>query len=820
VSLGRIGEKRMPVKILDLVEELEPSTSVLFLGAGSSVPSGAPAGGTIKKTLAEHFSISGGNDLTLGEVSTLIERRYGRPKLINAIRSSLTELSPTRGLLELPNYDWKAIYTTNYDLLVEKCYERSHRPLEVYASNFDFTERARPSTAKLFKLHGSVDRDIVDGYNARIVITDSDYEQVNDYREALFDRMRSDLNEATLLVVGNSLSDSHLRDLISRAGTIASSCANKPRISVLCYEENLDRAELLEAKKFRVCFGGIDEFFAALGRSKGKRRSSPKTGDPLDAEPGLHAVTYDVGHSKAASADVSSMYNGWPADYSNIKANQTFDRTLAADLEELFTRSEIPTAVVLGAAGVGKTTAARQALVRLQAKGFRCWEHQTDHPIGVPDWMSVAKSLRDSGERGVLLIDEAHQHLFSLNDLVDRLEAEKCRNLRLLMVSTRHKWSPRIKTPNINRLGKVFQLSRLDGDEIERLIELVESVPELKTLVERTFRGFSRYEARRRLVERCEADMFVCLKNIFASDSFDDIILREYANLDPNLQDIYRHVAALEHAGVRVHRQLAIRLLGISPEAIGHVLEQLTGIISEYDISPSEGIYGWRGRHPVIHEIISRFKFADLEKKAELFGRYVDSVSPTYNVEIRSVREFCHSMTGLRVLPDKYEQNTLLRRLISSVPGERVPRHRLIRNLIELGEFEKAETEIRIFEGDFRADGPVTSYKVDLLRERAKAVAGIQESDRVVILNEARAIAVNGVKRFRISKGLLRAYAELGIEYFKMTGDYGVFDEGMAAIAVAEEESGDPDLSRMKGRFHAKIRSGSTASSDDEEDPE
>ena len=79
--------------------------------------------------------------------------------------------------------------------------------------------------------------------------------------------------------------------------------------------------------------------------------------------------------------------------------------------------------------------------------------------------------------------------------------------------------------------------------------------------------------------------MFVCMRNIFASESFDDIILREFAELPGAYQDIYRHVAALEDAGVRVHRQLVIRLLGLPMAAIAGILEMLTDIVTEYTIT-------------------------------------------------------------------------------------------------------------------------------------------------------------------------------------------------------------------------------------------
>jgi hypothetical protein len=125
-------------------------------------------------------------------------------------------------------------------------------------------------------------------------------------------------------------------------------------------------------------------------------------------------------------------------------------------------------------------------------------------------------------------------------------------------------------------------------------------------MVEPGFARLSRRDQFQRLRRRCGADMFVCLKNVFASDAFDAILLREYAQLDQGLQDVYRYVCGLEAIGTHVHRQLVLRLLGIEAQVISGLLEVLEGLVDEYDIDPGEGLYGWSTRHPVIARIITR----------------------------------------------------------------------------------------------------------------------------------------------------------------------------------------------------------------------
>jgi hypothetical protein len=192
--------------------------------------------------------------------------------------------------------------------------------------------------------------------------------------------------------------------------------------------------------------------------------------------------------------------------------------------------------------------------------------------------------------------------------------------------------------------------------------------------------------------------MFVCLKNIFASDKLDDIILREYASLAEPLQDIYKVVAAMEAAGVRVHRQLIIRLLGIPAMRIGAILAGLSDIIHEQTVNAREGVYAWKGRHFVIMNIVAEHKYYLENKRVDLFNKVIDAISPTYDIEIRTIRELCNIETGLATVSDRREQNILLRKMLSVAPKERVPRHRLIRNLISLGDYDHAETEIRLFE--------------------------------------------------------------------------------------------------------------------------
>ena len=264
----------MPIQLDQLCDSININETVLFLGSGSSIPSGAPSVAAISSHLADTFKVDQA-DLTLAELADIIERRRNRRSLINAVRELFNGLQPTGGLLSLPRFPWKSVYTTNYDNLIEDSYERANLPLSVYSSNFDFGIRDVPGALRLLKLHGTIDKDVADGNNCRLVITDTDYELVEEYREYLFDSLKSDLAGSDLIIVGHSLADPDIRSIIARARSIAEKTANAGTIYLFMYTPNADRAELYESRGMKVCFGGIDELAAAHCSDDSRPEATP-----------------------------------------------------------------------------------------------------------------------------------------------------------------------------------------------------------------------------------------------------------------------------------------------------------------------------------------------------------------------------------------------------------------------------------------------------------------------------------------------------------------------------------------------------------------
>jgi len=198
-------------ELSDLASRINPRQTVLLLGAGASIPSGAPSGVVLARRLARDVpSIASSADrFTLSEVCSIYERRLGRAKLAAAVRKILETLEPTQGIQLLPKFDWYKLYSTNFDLLVEKVYNAHGSPLRILRSNFDFSVQSRGGVPEYYKIHGCITQDVGFGHQSRMLLTDEDYERYADFREASFKSLAADMMTKDTLILGQSLADEH-----------------------------------------------------------------------------------------------------------------------------------------------------------------------------------------------------------------------------------------------------------------------------------------------------------------------------------------------------------------------------------------------------------------------------------------------------------------------------------------------------------------------------------------------------------------------------------------------------------------------------------
>lgn len=236
----------MPISIDQLAERVIPAKTVLLFGSGSSIPSNGPSVQELIEVIGKKFSISS-DGYTLSEIAGLAERRANRAELIECLRSRIGHLRPHGGISNLPLYQWKSIFTTNYDTLIEQSYSARSVSFRKFSSNFDFKQHGGPEGAtNILKLHGTIEQDYCDGFVHGLILTESDYTRTSEYRQFLYRRLQSDICGATLLIIGHSLSDPHIKDIVNKSSELNTEAFQQGNIVLFLYQRDENRAALIE----------------------------------------------------------------------------------------------------------------------------------------------------------------------------------------------------------------------------------------------------------------------------------------------------------------------------------------------------------------------------------------------------------------------------------------------------------------------------------------------------------------------------------------------------------------------------------------------
>lgn len=794
------------MQIDELAQLIEPRNTVLLLGAGAAVGSGGPTGNGLAQHLAGKLKLNAaGFDLV--EIAGIYEAREGRKPLVTAVRERLNGLEPTGGMLALPAFDWRAMYSTNFDRLVEKAYTKAGRRLAVVRSNYEY-KRSEGADAVLYKIHGCITQDVADGNHARMVLTETDYDDVKSYRETLFNSLQLHMTTADTLIVGQSLTDPHLRDLAKQVGALRQKGV-EGRVFLLAYEYDDDRAMLMSQKGIQVTGGSIDDLVHALtgaGRTSARPAHTTETRVAGVLPPALAPVTRDVAHAAQLSANVRKLFNGSPATYADIAASLTIVRAIERRLLEAQEGARGFFLVLAGAAGVGKTTLARSIMLKRSAQGFHCWEHVNEYPLDVDEWLAVEATLRSNNEQGMLLVDDCVPKIAALNKLVDALGKLDRPFLRIVVTANGGHWRTRTKSRFFFSRGTLEHLKILTSNDINELVNLVDTQPRIRELVEDEFLHLGRRDRVRRLRDRCRADMFVCLKNIFRSEQLNNILLQEYADLSEPHREVYRHVAALQAMGTRVHRQLVVRLLGIDSTSLLHLLDEMSDVVSEYDISVRKGLFGWETRHDVIANVIATLKFADQEALRDLLERLIEGLNPTLSMERDTAVAIATNEMGIARLNDVTAQMELFDKLIQTVPAERTPRRRLTRLLLHHGDLDEAERVIDRTRKDIGEDNIITRYRSNLALRRAESMTTLLPEDRRAMLLEAERLARKSIAGNAADRYNYRALSEVGLVFAREWDEFDVLDEAIGLMLQAESEVGDPDFADERRKLEVQRR--------------
>jgi SIR2-like protein len=236
-----------------LADHLRSGRLVPFLGAGASThPNGFPTGRCLAKQLAEHLGLLPDEV----DVHDLLEvtscfALYNRQLLEETLQQVFLrqelpgQLHSLLARIQAP----LLILTTNYDTLIESGFREMGRPFHLVMTPMDVTEGRHvlwwPPGAKepqrergdrlllvpeelpvIYKIHGGFDP--VGKWHTSVV-TEEDYFEIGGriYETSLLPlQLRARLSESSLLFLGYSLRDMHVRHLVTTSNRWSPECTS------------------------------------------------------------------------------------------------------------------------------------------------------------------------------------------------------------------------------------------------------------------------------------------------------------------------------------------------------------------------------------------------------------------------------------------------------------------------------------------------------------------------------------------------------------------------------------------------------------------
>ena len=205
---------------------------------GESLPSSTQLADELK----ELFSVASEDSVSLADIAECADdAEGGTRKLVSYLQNRLTVTSPIKSQIDLLSLPWRAVFTTNFDDVIERALPEKFFPITPTSTDPKVDNRKVP----LYYLHGRALDVLETDKDPRFVISESNYLDLSRRNESLYAKMCNEIFCAQYLVIlGYSARDMDIaRRLLAQSDTLRS----KTHIVISPSEGSVGRARL---KKF------------------------------------------------------------------------------------------------------------------------------------------------------------------------------------------------------------------------------------------------------------------------------------------------------------------------------------------------------------------------------------------------------------------------------------------------------------------------------------------------------------------------------------------------------------------------------------------
>lgn len=709
--------------IKSILEGVRNGEATLFIGAGCSISSNAPSTEELKKKLKKAFPLIEQKDRDLFLICQDIQDTppYTKEKLKGFITEQFQYLEPSESFLRIPKFDWRAIFTTNYDDLIEQSfrkpeYRRKHIVIKNSSPRSSSTEGG---VTPIYKIMGSFDasRD-EDGP----VLTRFDYDHSLRYENEIFEHLIDILKGGPLIFIGYSASDNFGFDALDEAlekygnGNISNCFAIMPDLP-----KNITEETRLRKRNIIPIKGTFEEFMQYLVNnidavpvtsSNHSYSSLTIRGKKLliedsfvESNENFYEILTDE-KINFESGKMDDFFKGVNSSWSAFKENWDFQREIYAKVRErvitelnLFEPENNEYILIEGSPGTGKTVLLRRLCYDIYSSG-------------------IAPVVYLGGDRSEIKLELLDNLILEINRISDKTGPKNISapNIKLMLVidgsispqyspsSLKNYFSSRSKSCLIVQSLRdsdaedvlSWDASKLKGDKVFRLQE--------------SLGGVESEKLGQKLVKLGYVDSLIEYQRISQSNGFsffgtiyssvdpskrplNKIITDQFEALSQEAKEMFLHVCSFSQYGISINLELLVRSLGGSYTKFFDLIEEKAVKDVLVEIEPIEGDSIYSSHHRIISERTIRYFVGSESALLSILSQILSDVNFSNQLERNLVEKLMVHHLGAR--GDDFKLSLRNRDTLFSLVCDQVKTKTMLHHWgkikQEIGEFDEAE---------------------------------------------------------------------------------------------------------------------------------
>jgi hypothetical protein len=657
-----------------LSENINAGRVVLFLGSGATIgaytDSGkeAPKGNDLANVLSKEYF---GEDKTTKSLSSIAELAISETDINTVqcfIKDYFYDFQPADFHLKIPTFRWVAIYTTNYDLVIERAYQKQKDKTQdikcIYKNSDRVDEVLRTSNSICYvKLHGCISK--IDDSSIPLILTPDQYVTHRKNRDRLFNRLDEHGHQYTVVFIGYSLDDSDLRQVLL---SLSENVEERPRFYTVTPSLSEAEIRMWERKKVTPLKGTFADFINVLDlTSPIALRNFTRVAKQHEIERVLDSTKIDLSSKTLELLATELVYlrsdiptnkitptefykgnsYGWESIKENYDCRRALTDTIISEvilLEEIERAATVDLFILKGHAGSGKTITLKRIAWDSTIEFNRiCLYWESTNKIDINAILEICERIN---ERVFLFIDRISFHISEITSLIKRGGTISAQ-LTIVASERGNEWNMECE-PLHALLSQEYKLPYLKEKEIT---DLLDKLSKFKCLG--LIKDLSREKQEHAFREKAGRQILVALYEVTMGKSFEDIVFNEYNSIEPEqARLIYRTICALNRLGVPVRTGIIHRIFGVPFEIFRQkFFSPLENIVQAVKLSNNDD-YAYQARHPLIAEFVFARTLLTGDDRFDLYLDLIDSLDIGYDSDKRAYKEIIKAKNLIALFND------------------------------------------------------------------------------------------------------------------------------------------------------------------------